>query len=270
MVAIILCTYNGECFIEKQLQSLQNQTYKDLIVYIHDDGSTDSTVQLIESFKTTSSLNIVIMNDETKHRGAGPSFMWALNNVTADYYMFCDQDDYWLPTKVEHTYNRMLEVEKCNQNNPVLIHTDLSLTDDNLNITHESFWNYQNFKVDISKKRHYISFGNIVTGCTMIINNAAKQVAFPYDGVMLHDYWIALRVAKYGIIENIKEQTILYRQHGNNEAGAGTEYNKYSIGFAAFFKQLTTEVKCFNDITGAGVFSWFYHRLRYFYHRHLK
>ena len=146
----------------------------------------------------------------------------------------------------------------------------MSLTDGDLNITHQSFWNYQNFKVDISKKRHYISFGNIVTGCTMIINNAAKQVAFPYDGVMLHDYWIALRVAKYGIIENIKEQTILYRQHGNNEAGAGAEYNKYSIGFAAFFNQMATELKSFKDITGAGFFSWFYHRLRYFYHRHLK
>ena len=103
MIAIILCTYNGEKYIETQLQSLQNQTYKDIEVFIHDDGSTDSTIRIIESFIAKNSLRCIIMHDEIKHRGAGPSCMWALDNINADYYMFCDQDDFWLPNKVEHT-----------------------------------------------------------------------------------------------------------------------------------------------------------------------
>ena len=268
MIAVILCTYNGEKYIEMQLQSLQNQTYKDIKVYIHDDGSTDSTLQIIESFMASNSLKCVIMNDECKHRGAGPSFMWALEHINADYYMFCDQDDYWLPTKVEHTYNRMMEVEWNNLGKPILIHTDLKLTDGQLNITTESFWKYSNFQVDISKDKQYISFGNIVTGCTMIINNEAKKVSYPYDGKMLHDYWIALKVAKYGIIENIKEQTILYRQHGNNEAGAGNAYERRKVGYSSFLKNLSEEITLYKDVAGKGVFFWLLHRAKYFYYRH--
>lgn len=268
MIAIILCTYNGEKYLGKQLESLQNQTYKDIVVYIHDDGSTDSTMQVVSSFMASNRLRCVIMEDEKKHRGAGPSFMWALTNIEADYFMFCDQDDYWLPTKVEHTYKRMLEVELENPNKPVLIHTDLKLADAQLNIIHNSFWQYQNFKVDISKRRQYITFGNIVTGCTMIINKAAKEIAFPYDGKMLHDHWIALKVAKFGVVDNIKEQTILYRQHGNNVEGAGFEYNKQSVRFLAFFKHFSDELTRFKDVSGLGILSWFYYRLRYFCYRH--
>lgn len=53
----------------------------------------------------------------------------------------------------------------------------------------------------------------------------------------MHDYWLALRVAKYGIVDNLKEQTILYRQHGNNEAGAGELYKKRQISFSLFLKK---------------------------------
>ena len=270
MIAIILCTYNGEKYIEIQLQSLQNQTYNNIEVYIHDDGSTDSTMKILESFIAKSSLKCTIMQDGLKHRGAGDSFMWALEHINADYYMFCDQDDFWLPNKVEHTYNRMLEVEKEKPGKPVLIHTDLKLTDANLNVTSDSFWMYRNLKVDISKDKHYISFGNIVTGCTMIINNAAKNIAFPYNGKMLHDYWIALKVAKYGLIENLKEQTILYRQHGNNEAGAGTVYDKHKVNLSTFFNGLSEEFGRFKYVSGAGLLSWIYCRMRYFYYRHFK
>lgn len=269
MIAVILCTYNGEKYIQQQLESLLNQTYNDVVVYIHDDGSTDSTADIIDKFVNSHpSFKCIVMNDECKHRGAGPSFMWALSNIDADYYMFCDQDDYWLPTKIERTYNGMLDIERKCLGKPVLIHTDLTLTDSQLNITHNSFWEYQNFKVDISKNKNYISFGNIVTGCTMIINKPAKAVAFPYDGEMLHDYWLALKVAKYGVIENIKEQTILYRQHGGNEAGAGVRYNRYNVNFTSFFNQLSDEFKRFKTVSGLGFFSWLYFRTRYFYYRH--
>lgn len=66
------------------------------------------------------------MDDPIKHRGAGSSFMWLLENVESHYYMFCDQDDVWLPTKVEHTLNRIKEVELSHPNLPILIHTDLN------------------------------------------------------------------------------------------------------------------------------------------------
>lgn len=269
MNAIILCTYNGERFIKQQLDSLLSQSYQDFVIYVHDDGSTDNTLRIIGEYKTENSGRIVLMDDPVKHRGAGPSFMWALQNIDAQYYMFCDQDDCWMPFKVEHTLNRIKEVEELHPNVPVLIHTDLKLTDGDLNVTHESFWKYQNFKVDVSKRPEFIGFGNIVTGCTMIINQAAKQLADRYDGKILHDYWLALQVAKYGVVDNLKEQTMLYRQHGNNEAGAGHQYNKHRVGYKHFLEGLDDEYNRFHDVSGKGRLAWLYYRLIYFIHRHL-
>jgi len=270
MIAILLCTYNGGRYLDEQLKSLMVQTYKNFVVYIHDDGSTDESLQIIGYYMIQYPQRFIMMADSMKHRGAGPSFMWLLQNVKADYYMFCDQDDYWLSNKVEHTLNRMEEVENLNQGKPVLIHTDLKLTDEVLKVTHDSFWKYQNFKVDVSKRREFIGFGNIVTGCTMIINEAAKQVAFPYDGRMLHDYWLALKVAKYGVVDNLKEQTILYRQHGDNEAGAGNVYKRGRIGYKNFLRNLDEERKRVNEVSGAGIIRWFIYRVIYFYHRHFR
>ena len=96
----------------------------------------------------------------------------------------------------------------------------------------------------------------------MIINNAAKKCSFPYEGKMLHDYWIALKVAKYGIIDNLKTQTILYRQHGNNEAGAGLRYNKRNINISSFLNQFYDELSRFKDTTGLGFTCWLYYRMR--------
>lgn len=267
-IAVLLAVYNGEAFLAEQLESLFLQSYKGFVVYIHDDGSTDNTKSIIAQYSQKYPDRVVIMNDPVKHRGAGPSFMWMLEKVEAKYYMFCDQDDYWLYTKVEHTLNRMHEVERLNPGKPVLIHTDLKITDAYLNVIHSSFWKYHNFKVDVSKRPQFIAFGNIVTGCTMIINQAAKQLADQYDGKMLHDYWLALQVAKYGIIDNLKEQTILYRQHGNNEAGAGHQYNKHHIGYKHFLEGLGDEYSRFHDTNQKSRLAWLYYRMVYFIYRH--
>lgn len=268
MIGIILCTYNGERYLKQQIESILSQTYNDYIIYIHDDGSTDGTLAIINEHCEKYKGRIVLMHDTEKHRGAGPSFMWVLQNIDAQYYMFCDQDDYWLPFKIEHTIERLKEVEKIYPNKAVLIHTDLLLTDADLNVTHSSFWRYQNFKVDVSKKPQFIGFGNIVTGCTIAINNSAKRLANSYKGGMLHDYWLALQVAKYGVVENLKEQTILYRQHSNNEAGAGYQYNKHSIRYKAFINGLNKEYFRFHEVCGKGGISWLYYRIVYFIHRH--
>ena len=269
MIGIILCTYNGERYLAQQLDSILSQTYKDFVIYVHDDGSTDRTLDIVEKYRDKHKGKIVLMDDPIKHRGAGPSFMWSLQNVEAQYDMFCDQDDGWLHFKIEHTLSRMLEVEKQKPGVAVLIHTDLKLTDGRLNVTHSSFWKYQNFKVDVSKKPQYIGFGNIVTGCTMIINRKAKELAAAYEGKMLHDYWLALQVAKHGVVDNLKEQTMLYRQHGDNEAGAGCQYNKHRVGYKNFINGLHEEYARFHDVCSKGYLSWFYFRVLYFIHRHL-
>ena len=270
MIAILLCTYNGERFLKEQIDSLLKQTNQNFEIYIHDDGSSDATLAIVADYTERHRGKIHYLNDEVKHRGAGASFMWLLNKIDADYYMFCDQDDVWLPDKVEHTYKRIKEVECEHSGVPILIHTDLQVCDENLQMLYPSFWKYQNFKVDISKKKEYIGFGNIVTGCTMIINREVKDVAFPYNNELMHDYWLALCVAKNGYIDNLKEATILYRQHGSNTAGIGGEYRKSRINIKAFLKNVGVERKRVSDVAHLSFMEWCLYRIIYFVNRRVK
>ena len=161
MIAILLCIYNGERYLDEQIDSLLAQTYRDFKIFVHDDGSTDKSIDIVKSYEHSHHSMIEIINDPCKHRGAGASFMWMMQHVESDYYMFCDQDDKWLPNKVKDTFARMQEIEHQHPDAPVLIHTDLSVCDGKLNVIHPSFWQYQNFKVDVSKRKEFIGFGSL-------------------------------------------------------------------------------------------------------------
>ena len=270
MIAILLCIYNGERYLDEQIDSLLAQTYRDFKIFVHDDGSTDKSIDIVKSYEHSHHSMIEIINDPCKHRGAGASFMWMMQQVDSDYYMFCDQDDKWLPNKVEDTFARMQEVEQLHPDVPILIHTDLSVCDGKLNIIHPSFWQYQNFKVDVSKKKEFIGFGNIVTGCTVIVNKRVREVAYPFDESYIHDYWLALRVAKYGFVDNLNQQTMLYRQHGDNVAGAGRQYHKSRVGYKSFFRELTIERNRVKEVAGFNGLQWLVYRIFYFYIRHFR
>ena len=269
MIAILLCIYNGEHYLHEQIDSLLAQTYSEYKIFVHDDGSTDKSIDVVKDYVQLYPDKIEIVEDSQKHRGAGASFMWMMQQVESDYYMFCDQDDKWLPNKVADTYARMVEVESLHPDVPVLIHTDLSVCDGNLNIIHSSFWQYQNFKVDVSKKKQFIGFGNIVTGCTVIVNRKVRDVAYPYDDSYIHDYWLALCVAKHGFVDNLKKQTMLYRQHGDNVAGAGQQYHKSKVGYKSFFRNLKVEQRRVRQVAGFGICQWLLYRIKYFFYRHL-
>ena len=138
MVSILLATYNGEKFLIEQLNSIINQSYEDWTLYIHDDGSSDGTIAIINQYCDQYE-NIIYLPDLIVHRGAAQSFMCLLEQVNADYYMFCDQDDVWLPYKIEKTYIAMQEKPV---DSPVLIFSDLVVVDSDLNIINKSFWFY--------------------------------------------------------------------------------------------------------------------------------
>ena len=268
MIAILLCTYNGEKYLSEQLDSLLSQTYKDFEVFIHDDGSTDATMSVITKYVDLYPNIIHVVEDSITHRGAAKSFFYLLGEIEADYYMFCDQDDVWLPFKIEHTFLKMKNFEKAHQNCPLLIHTDLHVCDSNLNIVHNSFWEYRHLLVDVCKSFKYLCFGNIVTGCTMMINQKAKNVVFPYsDETYIHDYWIALKVAKCGFIDNLKEQTILYRQHGDNTAGIGAEF-KWGIHVKPIVQWWKYERPIIKELGYGSDWKIFIYRFRYFLMRY--
>lgn len=217
-IAILLTTYNSSAFLQELLVSLQEQTYDKWNLYIHDDISTDNTLEIINRFTSTDN-RMHLLNDNCK-RGAMGGFMWLLEQVNADYYMFCDHDDIWKKNKIELTLNKMLEAETINEL-PIIVHTDLEVVDTYLKTLKKSFWQAQHFKEKEFNNKYYHLVYNNVTGCTMMINNKTKEIALPiHPYAKMHDSWITTAVLwNKGKVLNVYNQTILYRQHGKNTIG---------------------------------------------------
>ena len=259
-IAILLAAYNGEKYIEEQLDSLLAQSNHEWELYIHDDGSDDRTVQLIAKYIDSYPEKIHLI-EGASCGSAKENFFNLLNNVNADYYMFCDQDDVWLENKIDRTFQDMTEMEKAvSQDLPILVYTDLKVTDQNLNVVSESMNSYQKLKPDENTFKNLLVQGK-VSGSTVMINRAcAEMVLKTHDtsSIIMHDWWCSLVAAKYGVIKYIDEALILYRQHDRNVVGAKNVNS---------FKYIAARIKNFKDIRNnirltrnqAGAFTKAYH-----------
>lgn len=227
-VAVLMATYNGERYLAEQLDSLLRQTYSDVDIYIHDDGSKDNTQQIAERYASEHG-NIHILH-YSACGGPCANFMSLLHRVEADYYFFCDQDDVWIETKIEHSLDAMKKAEAQNPSKPVLLCTDLCVSDVNLHPIAPSMWRYMNIHPELLRTFDEMAGNNLVTGCTMLINRLASQsVCMPMNHATMHDAWIHLSVIKHhGVVIALQESTVLYRQHGANEVGA-TAYSRLNI-----------------------------------------
>jgi glycosyltransferase involved in cell wall biosynthesis len=225
MLAILLSTFNGERYLREQLDSLISQTFRDFTLYIRDDGSNDGTIDVLLEYEKKFE-NFVIFNDSQKHRGACMSFMWLLEKVEAKYYMFCDQDDVWFPTKVQLTLDA-IQSEECRlHNNSVLVHTDLVVTDSSLNIISQSLWDNDNTN-PLRITRKYLKLVNYITGCTVMFNRKARDLSVlgisENKIILMHDFWVGICVdSSKGVIVSLPIPTIYYRQHTNNVIGASS------------------------------------------------
>jgi glycosyltransferase involved in cell wall biosynthesis len=223
-IAILLATYQSEKFIKPLFQSILDQTCKGWTLYIHDDGSSDNTLQIIKDY--ADGRKIILLENEGKKLGPMRSFMWLLEHVQADYYLFCDHDDVWHPDKISKMLKRMEETEaKDGRLRPVLVFSDMSVVDSNLNVISHSFLAYS--KLDkLARCSKWLSYVNYISGCVMMFNERAKQVSIKgYEVAVMHDSWIAQSVVAHGgSIEYIDEPLILYRQHSDNAIGT-SHYN---------------------------------------------
>ncbi|WP_253726505.1 glycosyltransferase family 2 protein [Latilactobacillus curvatus] len=218
-IAILLSTYNGERFLEEQIESIIKQSNQQWTLYIRDDGSTDKTLDILGRYQADDRIQWINENKPQNLRVIG-SFLKLLESAEADYYMFCDQDDVWLSDKVQVTLNKMLTLEAENKQQPILVHTDLRIVDQDLKATSESMIKTQNLDPQPSFGRLLVQ--NSITGCTMMINQNLKDrcVGLDFTKIRMHDWWFALVASAFGTIGYVPQATILYRQHGDNEVGA--------------------------------------------------
>mgnify|MGYP001752760343 CR=1 FL=1 len=126
-IAILLAVYNGEKYLQVQIDSILAQTNQQWVLYIRDDDSTDSTQQIIFDYCLKYD-NIVAVKDKLGNLGCYENFRQLLRVVRSKYYMFSDADDYWLPEKVQISYDFILKKEEQYPNIPILAHCDKIIT----------------------------------------------------------------------------------------------------------------------------------------------
>ncbi len=219
MIDILLSTYNGAEFLEEQLVSIFRQSCNDWFLRVRDDGSTDDTVAALRHLCDLSRTRLSV---GTENLGPCLSFGELLQQSSAPYNMFCDQDDVWLPDKIDKSLALMHEMErKWGKSTPILIHSDLQVVDCHLRAIAPSFWRHQGINPSGHERFSKLLVQNVVTGCTVMINAPLRQLALPFpDDALMHDWWLALTAAAFGHIGHLNEPTVLYRQHGANEVGA--------------------------------------------------
>ncbi len=247
-VAILMATYNGEKFLAEQIESIQRQSFKDWVLYIQDDGSTDSTLDIVRNYAKKDT-RVKLFDIGLSRQGAGMNFLSMLNVIEADYYMFCDQDDVWFDDKIEKTLKRMKDVESQNPDKPIIVHSSRTFTDENLNIkVHSEFNPYGKSdeivrkKLELMKNPNILRIYTIVGGCTMMLNSLVKGCVFPYCNVRVHDSVCAMAVAeKGGIISSIIEPTMFYRLHTNQTCGVRSD--KLFPKFKNLFKTLSDNIR---------------------------
>ena len=215
-VDILLATYNGEKYIREQIDSILNQTHKEFRLLISDDGSSDSTRDILNEYKAKDDRIEVFMQEE--NLGVVKNFEFLLGKVEAKYYMFSDQDDIWKAEKIEKSLKKIEEGFD-------LVYSDLEVVDENLNVTYESYWKLKGIYKKIKKYNNFESLylNNFITGCTVISKKELIDSFMPLPNIskfVLHDYWISLIISQNGKIDYVEEPLIKYRQHKNNKVGS--------------------------------------------------
>jgi len=210
-VTVLLSSYNGETYLEEQLDSIIAQKDVRTGILVRDDGSTDGTCDILDRWQQKGDLRWY----RGENMGPARSFMELLRQAgDSCYYAFSDQDDYWLPDKLKTAVDRLEGYDK----RPALYFCQTELVDRNLN------------RVNSVIIHPRLTFGEslvyqFVGGCTMVMNGALRDIILKYEPkyLSMHDVWIydvAQAIGAHVVFDHIPH--ILYRQHGGNVTGQTT------------------------------------------------
>jgi glycosyltransferase involved in cell wall biosynthesis len=245
MIDILMAVYNGEKYLAEQIESVLAQDCEGIVLKIRDDCSTDRSADIIRHYAKRYPQKIRFTQSRKNSGSAAANFFELLRSSTADYVMFCDQDDVWFKDKVSLSLKYMREEEKKQgANTPVLLHTDLTVVNESMEVKAKSMFASQRLDSRRNSVKE-LAVQNVVTGCTMMLNKAlVDKLTYTPSSVPVHDWWIALFTACCGSIVFVDKPTLYYRQHSGNMCGA---QNMSDIGYvakrAAQFKRSTLMIR---------------------------
>jgi len=214
--SVVMCTYNGEKYVEEQLNSIINQTVIPGEIIIQDDCSTDNTEKIILNFIKENNKKISIIFDKNeKNLGYFKNFEKAIKKAKNDIIFLSDQDDVWIDNKIEKILDQFYKDENIG-----FVFSNAYLVNSKLEKLNHDFWKGKKFSNKISKQLKILLKQNVVTGATMAFKKEFSHLFLPFPKEGVHDYWISLVLVSNNIPGLfIDKKLIYYRQHENNAIG---------------------------------------------------
>lgn len=220
MISIAMTTYNGEKYIERQLETLWNQSLPADEIVICDDGSRDATIEIINAFIEKHQADNIRLVKNEENLGYIRNFYKAVSLTRGDYIFLADQDDEWHGNKIERTLQVLTE------ENASVVCTNCRLIDENSELIQDTGCYSRNPFIDnVTRKVTPISFyelvvGNIAQGCTYCFAKEVKEAYFRVNSTnLIHDHQIMFVAAVLGKACFLDEALIDYRLHGSNMVG---------------------------------------------------
>jgi glycosyltransferase involved in cell wall biosynthesis len=226
-ISVAICTHNGARFLVEQIASILAQTHLPSEIVLSDDASTDESVQIardvvaqFNSTRATSPVDLIILRN-TVSLGVTKNFESALSACTFDLVAISDQDDVWMPDRLERA-----SVVFENRSSLLLLHGDAELIDEGGMDLETTLFGALEVSREVKEAIHaghgfeILLRRNVVTGATSMIRRDLLHLAKPFPDSWLHDEWLAVIAAAYDGLDLVDERLIRYRQHRENVVGA--------------------------------------------------
>ena len=213
-VAVVVATYNGATYLPPQLESIIQQTHKPSQIIIIDDASSDDTVTIAQAFAAAHPEVIVVQN-ETR-LGYIKNFEKGMLLANANYVALSDQDDIWVPHKLEKLLASI--------GDQMLAYSDSELIDSNGHLLHKKMSSIKN-QLAYHTPIMY-SIGAWAPGHAMLFKKELIDKAVPFPTLVTHDFWLGFVATCYSTVVYVNEPLVHYRQHTQNAIGADTTKNK--------------------------------------------
>lgn len=205
-VAVVMATYNGEKFIEEQLQSIINQTYPNLEIIITDDCSTDGTYSIVQRYASQYPNITCYVN--RRNIGYVKNFEKAIKLATADYIALSDQDDVWHPNKIALMMQHI--------NDASVVYCDSEFIDADGNRLNKKLSDIKNLQ-PVNDSLPFV-VNNGVFGHAMLMHKCVALKAMPFPEDCVHDWVIAFVASFANGVKFVNEPAVQYRQHAGNTA----------------------------------------------------
>ena len=203
-ISVAMATYNGEKYIREQIDSILVQLGEGDEIIISDDGSSDSTINIINSYEDS---RIVVI--QGPRNGIVKNFENSIINCTKEIIFLADQDDVWKNNKVEKV------LEAFEDKSAILVMHDNEMTDECLNVINQSFFQFRGCKKGLINNLIKNSF--IGCCCAFKKDLVKEMVPFP-NNIPMHDQWIGLVASICGKVVFLNDRLMLYRRHGKNNS----------------------------------------------------